>query len=209
MKTLNYLYNLENSMDTLGTMFDFAVNTCKINGDDYWNMFVCSGIAEQFEQKNPKYVAGKSGEEIVYDVVNSVGISIKDITEDQATFGRSAEYWVGWALAQYQSETNTSYKVIHQLVGFSDLTGMYKTLHEAPIEKFIDILENRKKLSPTNLRLQRERMGLSQSQLANLSGVNLKTIQAFEQRQKDIKSAKFDTLQKLSSTLGCEIADLI
>jgi DNA-binding transcriptional regulator YiaG len=209
MKTLNYLYNLENSMDTLGTMFDFAVNTCKINGDDYWNMFVCSGIAEQFEQKNPKYVAGKSGEEIVYDVANAVGKPIEDITESQATFGRSAEYWVGWALVQYQFETNTSYKVIHQLVSFDELIGMYKILHEAPIEKFIDILENRKNTNPTNLKLQRKRIGLSQSQLANLSGVNLKTIQAFEQRQKDIKSAKFDTLQKLSSALGCEIADLI
>lgn len=38
-------------------------------------------------------------------------------------------------------------------------------------------------------------MGLSQSQLADMSGINIKTIQAYEQRQKDTKSAKFETLQ--------------
>jgi len=52
-------------------------------------------------------------------------------------------------------------------------------------------------------------MGLSQSQFADMSGINIKTIQAYEQRQKNIKSAKFETLQKLSSVFGCEIIDLL
>ncbi|MBD5082657.1 MAG: helix-turn-helix transcriptional regulator [Clostridiales bacterium] len=79
---------------------------------------------------------------------------------------------------------------------------MYKASHEAPIEKFIEILNSKKNNNQTNLKLQRERMGLSQSQLADMSGINIKTIQAFEQRQKDIKSAKFDTLQKVISCFG-------
>ena len=86
---------------------------------------------------------------------------------------------------------------------------MYKTLHEAPIEKFIEILNNKKNNNQTNLKLQRERMRLSRSQLADMSGVNIKTIKAFEQRQQDIKSAKYDTLQKLLFVLGCEIIDLL
>ncbi len=208
MKTSNYIYNLENSMNALGTMFDFAVNYCNLNGDKYWDMFICSGVAQQFEDNNPKFVAGKSGEEIVYDVLSAVGKSI-DCVNILPRFGRTSEYWVGWALAQYQNATNLSYKSIHQIVSFDELINMYKTLHEAPIEKFIEILNNKRNNSQTNLKLQRERMGLSQSQLADMSGVNIKTIQAYEQRQKDIKSAKFDTLQKLSAVLGCEIVDLL
>lgn len=208
MKTSNYIYNLENSMDVLGTMFDFAVNYCNLNGDKYWDMFICSGVAQQFEDNNPKFVAGKSGEEIVYDVLSAVGKSI-DCVNILPRFGRTPEYWAGWVLAQYQNATNLSYKSIHQIVSFEELINMYKTLHEAPIEKFIEILNNKRNNSQTNLKLQRERMGLSQSQLADMSGINIKTIQAFEQRQKDIKSAKFDTLQKLSSVLGCEIVDLL
>lgn len=42
-----------------------------------------------------------------------------------------------------------------------------------------------------------------------MSGINIKTIQVYEQRQNDIKSAKFETLQKLSSVLECEIIDLL
>lgn len=208
MKTSNYIYNLENSMDTLGTMFDFAVNYCNLNGDKYWDMFVCSGVAQQFENGNPKFVVGKSGEEIVYDVLSTVSKSI-ECMKPLSKLGRTPEYWVGWALAQYQNVTNLSYKSIHQIVSFEELINMYKTLHEAPIEKFIEILNNKKNNNQTNLKLQRERMGLSQSQLADMSGINIKTIQAYEQRQKDIKSAKFDTLQKLSTVLGCDIVDLL
>lgn len=208
MKTSNYIYNLENSMDALGTMFDFAVNHCNLNGDKYWDMFICSGIAQQFENNNLKFVAGKSGEEIVYDVLSAVGKSI-DCVNPLLRLGRTPEYWVGWALAQYQNATNLSYKSIHQIVSFDELINMYKMLHEAPIEKFIEILDNKKNNNQANLKLQRERMGLSQSQLADMSGINIKTIQAYEQRQKDIKSAKFDTLQKLSSVLGCEISELL
>lgn len=195
-------------MDNLGTMFDFAVNCCNLNGDDYWDMFICSGAAQQFENNNPKFVSGKSGEEIVYDVLSAVGKS-SDCVKPLPRLGRTPEYWAGWALAQYQNATDLSYKSIHQIVSFDELMDMYKTLHEAPIEKFIEILNNKKKNSQTNLKLQRERMGLSQSQLADMSGINIKTIQAYEQRQKDIKSAKFETLQKLASALGCEIADLL
>lgn len=208
MKISNHIYNLENSMETLGTMFDFAVNYCNLNGDEYWDMFICSGVAQQFENSNPKFVVGKSGEEIVYDVFLAVGKSF-DCVKPLSRLGRTPEYWVGWALAQYQNATNLSYKSIHQIVSFEELINMYKTLHEAPIEKFIEILNNKKSNSQTNLKLQRERMGLSQSQLADMSGINIKTIQAYEQRQKDIKSAKFETLQKLSVALGCEILDLL
>lgn len=208
MKTSNCFYNLEKSMDTLGEMFDFAVNNCKLNGDEYWDMFICSGIAQQFENNNPKFVAGKSGEEIVYDVLSIVGKSVNEASV-LPRLGRTPEYWVGWALAQYQHEEKISYKSIHQIVSFDELINMYKTLHEAPIEKFIEVLNSKKNNSQTNLKIQRERMGLSQSQLADLSGVNVKTIQAYEQRQKDIKSAKYETLQKLSSALGCEISDFL
>ena len=195
-------------MDTLGTMFDFAVNNCKLNGDEYWDMFICSGVAQQFENSNPKFVVGKSGEEIVYDVLLAVSKPFNCV-KPLPRFGRTPEYWVGWALAQYQNATNLSYKSIHQIVSFEELINMYKTLHEAPIEKFIEILNNKKNNNQTYLKLQRERMGLSQSQLADMSGINIKTIQAYEQRQKDIKSAKFETLQKLSVALGCEIVDLL
>lgn len=50
---------------------------------------------------------------------------------------------------------------------------------------------------------------LSQSQLAALSGVNLRTLQDFEQGRKPLKNAKGEMLYKLSVSLGCSINDLL
>lgn len=51
--------------------------------------------------------------------------------------------------------------------------------------------------------------GLSQSQLATESGVNLKMIQKYEQHVKDLNAAKFGTLLMLCNTLECDLRDLI
>lgn len=88
---------------------------------------------------------------------------------------------------------------------------MYKTLHEADLSKFVDIMEDRfKRLKPqTNLRIARERLGYSQSQLSEMADVSLRSIQMYEQRQKDINKAQAVTLLKLSKCLYCRIEDLL
>ena len=85
---------------------------------------------------------------------------------------------------------------------------MYQTLHEAPIEKFFDKMDKRTANQQIGLKRQRERMGLSQSSLSRISGVSLKTIQAYEQGQKDLKRAKLETLNLFADILACKIEDL-
>lgn len=53
------------------------------------------------------------------------------------------------------------------------------------------------------------RWGLSQRELAELSDVAFRTIQQYEQRQKDINRASGETLLKLARTLGCSVEDII
>lgn len=55
----------------------------------------------------------------------------------------------------------------------------------------------------------RIKKGLSQSQLAAASGVNVRMIQYYEQGAKDINKASAETLYKLSEALGCRMEDLI
>ena len=40
-----------------------------MDGTDFLNRFIQSDIAEQFENGNPKYIAGKSGAELFLEVV--------------------------------------------------------------------------------------------------------------------------------------------
>lgn len=55
----------------------------------------------------------------------------------------------------------------------------------------------------------RAKNGLSQSQLAKASGVNIKSIKAYEQGYKDIKKAQVGTILSLAKALNCQVTDII
>lgn len=88
---------------------------------------------------------------------------------------------------------------------------MYDTLHEADVTKFADIVNIRMKehYSETNLKRIRTIYGFTQAELAERAGVTLRSIQMYEQRNKNINKASVDTVYKLAKTLGCTIEDLI
>ena len=96
-------------------------------------------------------------------------------------------------------------------VPFSELIKMYPVYHEMDIEQFIDHMDKLIKdaYPSTRLRAKRINNGMSQSELARDSGVALRQIQLFEQRQRDINNASAITLLKLSHSLHCRIEDLI
>ncbi len=59
------------------------------------------------------------------------------------------------------------------------------------------------------LKEMREHAGLKQSDLSALSGVNLRSLQDYEQGHKSLASAKGETLLRLSQVLGYSIEDLL
>ena len=61
----------------------------------------------------------------------------------------------------------------------------------------------------TNLKRIRKLAGLSQRELAELSGVSIRQLQLFEQRQRDINRTKAIDLVKLARVLGCKAEDLL
>ncbi len=44
----------------LGDMLDFAVNTCDMDIDEYFELFTVSSVSTQFQNGNPTYIAGKT-----------------------------------------------------------------------------------------------------------------------------------------------------
>jgi transcriptional regulator with XRE-family HTH domain len=61
----------------------------------------------------------------------------------------------------------------------------------------------------TNLKRIRESAGLTQSQLAEQAAVSLRSIQMYEQRNKDINKAQAITLAKIARVLNCAIEDTL
>ena len=51
---------LEETRELLGCIFDVGVHVCGLTGPDLVRAFIMSGLALQFEQGNPIFVAGKS-----------------------------------------------------------------------------------------------------------------------------------------------------
>lgn len=61
----------------------------------------------------------------------------------------------------------------------------------------------------SNLKRIRADAGLSQTDLANRSGVGVRMIQHYEQGVKDINKAQAITLYQLARVLNCQIENLI
>ena len=201
---------LNNAQAALGEAFDYAINTCNILGENFIKMFLVSSVSKKMEKGEPKYVSGKSGIEIAREIVFETASKNLE-NEPSESFGRSKEYWIGWALAYYHWYTSRKYSGIFKVVSFSELEQMYYTLHEADISKFVDVINERmlEYFPETNLKRIRTAYGITQAELAKMSDVSLRSIQMYEQRNKDINKASVETIHSLAKVLGCTIEDLI
>ncbi|EET59844.1 DNA-binding helix-turn-helix protein [Marvinbryantia formatexigens DSM 14469] len=201
---------LSKAQAVMGDAFDYAVNTCAIPGTDFVKLFIASSVSKRMENGEPAYLAGKSGIEIVREIVAETRGQELQI-EPQEHFGRSKEYWIGWAVAYYQWYSGRKYCDIFKVLSFEDLQKMYYTLHEADITKFVDIVDSKIKeyFSETNLKRIRTAYGFTQAELAERSGVSLRSIQMYEQRNKNINKASADSMYSLARALGCTMEDLI
>lgn len=201
---------LSNAQSALGDAFDYAVNTCGIPGSEFVKYFVVGSISKRMEKGEPAVVAGKSGIELAIDVVYEATGKLVD-TAPAESFGRSREYWIGWAVAYYQWFSDRSYAQIFSALSFEELEKLYYTLHEADVSKFVEIADMRLRecFKETNLKRIRNLYGCTQAELAELSGVSLRSIQMYEQRRKDINKASVESLYRISKVLACTIEDLL
>lgn len=201
---------LENARKNLGHMMDYAVNSCGLKAGDFFDMFLVCGIADEFSRGNPTYVVGMSGCELVKLIVSRAGKKM-NWPKEEMYLDRSPEYWSGWALAYYQWLRTKSFKRIVKAVPMEEIIGMYGTLHEADISKFVTIIDEKLKAFyvETNLKRIRQYAGYSQSQLAKEADVGLRQIQLLEQRQRDINKAQAASVLRLARALGCDMEELL
>jgi len=197
--SVNYL---NNAMNLLGSMYDIAINEERIDINSFTMIFILSKFSKLIENGDPNTIVGKSSIEILQEILD------KKIEISHVNYNRSKEYWIGYVLAYSQWYLNKSFKNILEVMSITELSNLYSTLHEADIKKTAYLISERlKKIA--NLKKIRLKRRLSQSELSKLSGVKLRTIKSYEQKELDISKAQVDTLFKLSKTLVCEIQDLI
>lgn len=189
-------------------MLHDAVVEFRLDGGEFLDLFIQSGVAEQIENGNPKYIAGKSGAELFAEVMElAAGVYIcLPVIE---AYERSDVYWVGWVLAHYQWYSAHSFRDILEVISYNELLGLYGTLHEADVQKSYEVINAHFAQCESSLKSARKRCGLTQNELADISGVSLNTIRAYERKAKDINKAQVDIILRLSQALKCNINDLL
>ena len=73
---------LDSAQKIMGDMLDFAVNSYGFDADDFFSMFLVSDVAEQIEHGNPAYVAGKTGCELVKEIICKSGLVREEIPDE-------------------------------------------------------------------------------------------------------------------------------
>ena len=187
---------LSNAQALLGDAFDYAINACGVAGDSFIKLFSVSSVSNRIETA-------------VDVLVETTGKA--PTAKPQANFSRSREYWIGWAVAYYQWFSGRKFSDIFKVLSFEDLQQMYSPLHEADVTKFADIVDAkvREYFADTNLKRIRTLYGCTQAELAKRSNVSLRSIQMYEQRNKDINKASAETVLSLAKVLGCTMEDLL
>ncbi len=203
-------FYLNDAKQNLAEFFDYAINACQFDVNLFSKLFVQSGYADKFERGNPAIVAGMSGIELAQKVIT---YAYPNWRFSKRTFAeeRSNVYWAGWALAEYQWATCKRFKDIFLRISLEEIISMYSVYHEMDIGHFIEDMNKKYDAieQETRLKTIRENRGISQAELAELSGVKLRSIQMYEQKVNDIDKAQAGTVYKLSRVLGCTIEDLL
>lgn len=204
---------------TIGSMFEFAFYNLKMDLDDFTQLFIYSGFAMEFEKGNPKYVAGMSGVELAMRVVEQT--TDRDIILGEESYSnRSRAYWAGWVLSYYQWYTGKSFERLVKLIPVKTILQLYEPLCQSDIKKIVAVLDKmtdgvvvvdlkKTKDGATNLAKLRKHSKLSQRGLADKSGVKIRMVQLYEQRQNDINKGQAMTIKKLSEALNCRMEDLL
>lgn len=239
---------LPGARNTLGRMLDFSVHSLRMDAHAMMELFTATGIADRFGCGEIRMIAGMSGIELAYEVLDRSGLPYERVSPRHG-ISLSPEYWLGHACALMQWQSGISFDEICRSLDERGFTAEYVRGRTACLEKLpLDISEAERVEAlrdfgrkfareaaanfasqaagrdasasmtadaatgaqpPTRLKQMRIKNGLSQSELAKASGIPVRTIQQYEQRQKDINKARFEYIVSLSAALNCEASMLL
>ena len=208
---------LKTTMSTLGKAFDFAVKHVPGGVEGFYDQFVHSSVARSFDGPGTTPAVSGSGIELVLAVTDGStaqqGLDImlmseRRLSKDELDRAR----WCGEMLAFYQWDTGKTFQSISAYLSARDLMGLFPSCRVASpkvVSLRIEELFATTAASPTRLRTLRDKAGLTQAALAEASGVSLRAIQQYEQRQKDINKARAMSVYGLAKALGCRMEELL
>jgi DNA-binding Xre family transcriptional regulator len=189
-------------MQNLAGLFDIAINAEGLLPDDIANLFANSNVANAIECGNPNYLSGKCATEMLTEILQ------RQVTYTQIPLDRTPEFWAGWVLAYTQWYLDKTFKEILSVIPFSTLISLYHPYHEAAEIKTAQRIQSLF-LNQSQLKKYRKLRSLTQKQLSEISGINIRNICAYEQDNAKLLKAGGETLLALAKALDCTIEQLL
>lgn len=206
---------LDDAMDNLGSMLDYAVVDCGFDADEFFQWFMVSGVAHGFESGNPRFITGMSGVELASEVHRRVFGEYLQQAPTQA-LDKSRAYWAGWSLAYYQWFRALRFRDMAESGLTPSVVMDSYILHEADISKFVETADAAMANAgldaagvASRLAVLRKQRGMTQRQLAEASGVTLRMVQLYEQGHNSLAKASVETVLGLARALGVAAEDLV
>ena len=230
---------LGRAADTLGRMLDYSVYSLHYDIAAMMDLFIASGVAASFERGDIRTIAGMSGIELAYEALEKSGIVFertqprytKSLSPEY--WCGHALACMQWETCMPFDQIMNKFSPSAFISGY--VSSRLPFLDSLPLD--ISEAERAEKIKDfgrqyaaeavsrmtsqyfsgsrssekgdTPLKKMRIKNGLSQSGLAKASGVPLRTIQQYEQQQKDLARARAEYLIALSRALGCDPSRLI
>ena len=196
---------LQEAQHQLGLFFDlfFSIG---VPVDVAARYLIMSGYAEDIEMGNGHVISGMSAPEIIQSILEEDGLMAPQFEYKDYL---SPEYWLGFSVSYYQWKSRLSFKEIFNKVPASKILTFYNPYHEMDITSFCDLMDEMLERVEAPLKKIRVAQGMSQSSLAIISEVPIRTIQQYEQKRKDISKASFETVYSLAKALLVDPIQLI
>lgn len=190
------------TQEKLGEIFELAVLHEKISINSFAGRFLSSNVCPAFEGNDLPLLLGKSSNELLALIL---GKEPKEYpTSDYAT----PEYWVGWVLAYAQWSLNKSFDELIEILPCGELINLHFPYHEMDVTKAVDLFKERF-TNENILKRKRKELGLSQPELAYISGISERSIKAYEQGKVELSKASGETLYALAKALHCSMEELL
>ena len=193
------IYYVLLAQHNLAIFLDYSVNYLHFPLHDIWNRFLSSKICDKFMDADPQVMAGRSGIELVFDVLGKEAINVPEYT----SIDKSPEYWLGYYLAYFQWRVNLSFRQLEKYIKIEEILEMYHPYHEMDLENFIIDLGKKynERKGKTNLEIFRKELNMSRADLSKQSNVPVRTIEHYEQRVVDINNASSKYIISLAKAL--------
>ncbi len=129
---------LNDAQRNMACMIDAAVNEFGYKLRDFYDAFLDSRICDLFSTGDSTTLVGKSGLELLAEVMNFSDDDYDKFREIRFPFMHRAEYWTGWVIAYYQWSRGTSFKEIDKEIPIETIADMYLSYNERDITIIVD-----------------------------------------------------------------------